>query len=92
MQGFFYMYYVYILYSENHNRFYIGQTNDISNRLFRHNSGFEKSTAPYKPWTLVGSIEKHSRSEAMILEKKLKNLNSEDLKKFITKHLVGREA
>lgn len=92
MQGFFYMYYVYILYSENHNRFYIGQTNDLSNRLFRHNSGFEKSTTPYKPWVLVGSIEKHTRSEAMILEKKLKNLNSEDLKKFITKHLVGREA
>jgi putative endonuclease len=86
------MYFVYILYSESHNRFYIGQTNDLSNRIFRHNSGFEKSTAPYKPWTLVGSIEKPSRSEAMILEKKLKNLNSKDLNAFINKYIVGREA
>ena len=41
---------------------------------------------------MIGSIEKGTRSEAMILEKKLKNLNTEDLKKFILKHIVGREA
>jgi putative endonuclease len=46
----------------------------------------EKSTAPYIPWVKVLVIEKPTRSEAMILEKKLKNLNSEDLRKFITKY------
>lgn len=86
------MYYVYILYSESHKRYYIGQTNDLNNRINRHNSGIEKSTSPYKPWTFIGSIEKPNRAEAMILEKKLKNLNSEDLKKFILKYIVGREA
>jgi len=88
-------FYVYILYSEKHNRFYIGQTNDIANRLHRHNSGSESSTKPYMPWAMVCSIEKNSRGEAMVLEKKLKNLNTEDLKKFIQKYgngSVGSEA
>jgi hypothetical protein len=38
------------------------------------------------PWEIVGFIEKESRSDATILERKLKNLNSEDLKKFILKY------
>ena len=46
----------------------------------------ESSTSPYVPWELILTIAKESRSEAMILEKKLKNLNSEDLIKFIIKY------
>jgi putative endonuclease len=46
----------------------------------------EKSTAPYKPWRMILFIEKVSRGEAMILERKLKNLNTEDLEKFIVKY------
>ena len=91
IQGLFYliMFYVYILYSENFKRYYIGQTNDIGNRLQSHNSGYVVSTKPYLPWTLLCFLEKDTRSEAMILEKKLKNLNSEDLRKFITKYSTG---
>ena len=55
-------------------------------RLDRHNGRVEKSTKPYAPWELIGFIEKNSRSEAVILEKKLKNLNTIDLKKFIIKY------
>ena len=80
------MYIVYILFSNSHSRYYIGQTNNIENRLNFHNSGLNFSTKPYKPWTLVLVISKPSRSEAVILEKKLKNLNSEDLRKFILKY------
>jgi putative endonuclease len=80
------IFYTYILYSESHNRFYIGQTSNIKDRLNRHNSGHEKSTKPFTPWKIIGHSEKNSRSEAMILEKKLKNLNSEDLLKFIDKY------
>jgi putative endonuclease len=80
------MYFVYILFSESHTRFYIGQTNDIEQRLDRHNGGYEKSTSPYKPWKLILFLEKQTRGEALILEKKLKNLNTENLKKFIEKY------
>ena len=38
------------------------------------------------PWDLILSIPKPSRGKAVALEKKLKNLNSEDLKKFIEKY------
>jgi len=66
------LFFVYILFSETHNRYYIGQTNNIDNRIERHNNGYEKSTSPYVPWKLIGTITKNSRSEAMILEKNLK--------------------
>ena len=36
------MFYVYILYSTAKSRFCIGQTNDLHDRLIRHNSGYEK--------------------------------------------------
>jgi len=78
--------YVYILHSPVFKRFYIGQTNNMNNRLSFHNKGNVKSTKPYIPFELVGYIAKSSRSEAMILERKLKNLNTEDLKKFIYKY------
>jgi putative endonuclease len=80
---------VYILFSESHHRYYIGQTADIDDRLKRHNCGYELSTKPYAPWQLVCTIQKASRSEAVILERKLKNLNSEDLRKFISKYGYG---
>src|SRR5690606_8809812 len=83
------MYWVYILYSEKGQRYYIGQTQDVAERLECHNCGYEKSTSPYRPYKLVCKIEKPTRSEAMQLEKKLKNLNTEDLQKFIQKYGGG---
>lgn len=79
-------YYVYIIYSESYDKFYIGQTHDFTTRLHRHNSGIEKFTSPYLPWVTSCVIEKTTRSEAMVLERKLKNLNREKLVKFIDKY------
>jgi putative endonuclease len=80
------IFFVYILYSSLYNRYYIGQTNDFDDRLNRHNSGFEKTTAPYRPWKLMLLIQKDTRGEAMVLEKKLKHLNHERLNAFIKKY------
>ena len=73
---------VYILYAETHDRFYIGQTNNIRLRLQRHNNGYEKATKAYIPWSIKCVIEKSTSSEAMVLEKKLKNLNHIKLVEF----------
>lgn len=81
------MYYVYILYSTDFDKYYVGQSNDITKRLKQHNHGYVNSTAPYLLWKLVGFIEKNSRSEAVQLETKLKNLNKLRLKTFIDKYL-----
>ena len=80
------MYYVYILFSPTSNRFYIGQTADPADRLVRHNAGYELATKAYRPWQMMLILEKNSRSEAVVLERKLKNLNSIDLRKFIRKY------
>ncbi len=77
---------VYVLYSDLWDKYYIGQTDNITSRLIRHNSGFVKSTAPYRPWILKCLIMKENRSDAVILEKKLKNLNRERLEIFIQKY------
>src|SRR5207237_10414270 len=42
-------YYVYILYSASHDKYYIGQTNDVGQRLKRHNNGLEKFNSLYSP-------------------------------------------
>ena len=64
-------YYVYILYSEVQDKYYIGSTQDVTERLDRHNSGKEKYTSKYIPWNLVLSLEKETRSEAYQLEIKI---------------------
>lgn len=79
-------YVTYILYSRGHDTFYIGQTKDMDVRLSRHNAGAVKSTARYAPWSLCLRLEKESRSEATVLEKKLKNLNRVRLVAFIGKY------
>ncbi len=79
-------YFVYILYSEEYDTFYKGQTQNIEQRLEKHNKGLVKSTLRYKPWTLVWVGEKSTRKEAVNLEKKLKNLSKERLKIFINKY------
>lgn len=80
------IYYVYINYSEKFDKYYIGQTENFESRLLLHNSSLIKSTSPYIPWVNVLLIEKSSRSEAMTLEKKLKNLNRVRLVQFIEKY------
>lgn len=47
---------------------------NFDNRLKRHNAGYEKYTRKYRPRRLALKIEKESRSEAIILERKLKNM------------------
>ena len=81
------MYYVYILKSEKFDKYYIGQTSNIDNRLHRHNAEMETFTSMYRPWILIGYITKETRSEAMALEGKLKNLNRERLFSFIKKYM-----
>ena len=84
--AFFMKYFVYILYSEKFDRFYIGQTNHIDQRVHRHNAGSEKATAAFVPWVLVWFGIKESRTEAMKLEKKLKNLTKQRIRDFIKKY------
>ena len=82
-------YFVYIIYSPGSDIFYKGYTTDVGTRVHRHNSGREKSTKAYSPWILLWATKKDSRSQAMALERKLKNLDRFRLIQFILKYDEG---
>ena len=63
---------VYILYSGSLKKYYVGQTNNLNERIERHNKGREKYTKTGTPWSLVWKRKCENRSEAMQLERKIK--------------------
>jgi len=85
-EKFFVPYFVYILYSPAFDKFYVGQTDHVLNRLKRHNAGYEKATFPFRPWNLSWYGKKGNRKDALCLEKKLKNLSKQKLLRFIEKY------
>jgi len=64
--------YVYILHSCSLDQYYTGQSSDVVKRLERHNKGLVPSTKKGIPWRLVWHQKVTNRSEALILEKKIK--------------------
>lgn len=80
-------YVVYILYSPSLGRFYVGQTDDLNDRLVRHNSGRNKSTKAGVPWALVHSEPSPDRATAMARERQIKNLGARRYLKSIGKQV-----
>ena len=66
------MYTVYILFSKTSLKYYTRRTNNLEDRLFRHNSGLSSSTKSGIPWTLIYQEQFNTRSEAVQLEIKIK--------------------
>ncbi|MBZ0181496.1 MAG: GIY-YIG nuclease family protein [Melioribacteraceae bacterium] len=66
------MFTVYALKSISHKFIYVGMTTNLDERLHKHNSGFNKSTKPYKPFRLIYTEEFESSIKARIREKQLK--------------------
>jgi putative endonuclease len=54
-------FWVYIIFSEKFDRFYIGQTNDMDGRIKRHNAGYVESTKSFRPWALKLALSKENR-------------------------------
>jgi putative endonuclease len=65
-------YFVYILYSERLNKYYIGSTGDIANRLKKHNRSHSGFTSKGIPWILVYNEVFENKTDALIREKQLK--------------------
>ncbi|MGV8018066.1 MAG: GIY-YIG nuclease family protein [Ignavibacteria bacterium] len=81
-------YFTYILKSTIVDRFYIGSTSNLENRLIHHNSGHSRSTKKYIPWEIVYFEEYKTRSEAIKREYALKRIrNRETLLKIIRKEI-----
>ena len=75
--GFFVMpYHVYILYSPSLNQYYVGHTENLKDRIFRHNNSGSKSTKKANDWILKYTEEFESRQKAMSRELEIKNKKS----------------
>ena len=47
-------YYIYIIYSESADKYYVGYTTEITSRIHKHNTqeNFNTYTRKYRPWVL----------------------------------------
>jgi putative endonuclease len=68
--------YIYILYSEIANRYYIGSTANPEERILRHNAGANPSTKKGRPWKIVYTEIFTNKSEALKREIYLKRMKS----------------
>jgi putative endonuclease len=76
------MFYIYILYSQLFDKYYVGHTDDPVRRLNEHNEVAENSyTSRYRPWVLLACYKVgEGRGLAMKIEKHIKKQKS---KKYI---------
>ena len=81
------MYNVYILESlQKRNKYYIGHTCNLVNRLGRHNRGLVKSTKSARPWKIVYSETFDTKSFAYKRELKIKSYKGGEA----FKRLIGK--
>lgn len=67
------MFYVYIIWSEELDRYYTGSTNNVEKRLKEHNRGKSRFTKKGIPWKLVKVEEFTSRQQAYKREFEIKS-------------------
>jgi len=83
------MYTVYALYNKEHGKIYIGQTQNLQNRLGLHNQAtFRNSfTARFSgDWVVIYSEQAPDRKVALQREKALKSFRGRE---FVRKHIPG---
>jgi len=83
------MYFIYILYSESSDKYYVGYSDDPIRRETEHNTKpFNTFTSKHRPWKLVASFPAgESRSEAIRIERYIKKQKS---RTFILKLIASQ--
>ena len=69
---------IYVLYSFEHDKIYIGYTSHLMNRLYFHNNGHKGHTRRYRPWSVVHVEFFQSKTDAKNREKMLKGSRGQD--------------
>ncbi len=67
------MFYTYVLKSLRFRKFYTGHTDDLDERLLRHNSGRNEYTKRFRPWFIAYSEEFDTLDAAIKREKYFKS-------------------
>jgi putative endonuclease len=80
------MFKVYVLYSPDFNKLYVGFTSSLRNRLISHNLlGVKDWTRSYRPWLLIHVEIFDAKKEALAREKVLKSGKGRE---FIRKQIL----
>lgn len=87
---FIHMYYVYIIFSQRLNRFYIGYTQDLKDRIKRHNLGLSTFTSNGRPWMLAHYQGFKEKEDAQAEERFLKTGFGRERKNFLLKTFIER--
>jgi len=66
------MFFVYILYSKSLDRYYVGHTVSLNDRLKRHNSGRSKATKGGIPWVISYTETFETKADAYKRERLIK--------------------
>lgn len=77
------MYFVYILYSQRINKYYIGCTENLDKRLEVHNAGLSTFTSKGVPWVRVYFEQLDTLSEARKREIEIKKKKSRKYIEFL---------
>ena len=73
------MFTIYVLYSSQFDKIYIGYTSDLVQRMNSHNMLATKGwTIKYRPWRLIHYEEYSAKKDAMLREKELKSHKGRD--------------
>jgi putative endonuclease len=70
------MFHFYILYSKVIDKFYIGHTSDIIERVRKHNTNHKGFTGHNNDWELVYSEEFNTKTDAYARERQVKSWKS----------------
>ncbi|TDQ32566.1 GIY-YIG nuclease family protein [Zeaxanthinibacter enoshimensis] len=75
------IFYIYILYSETSDKYYVGSSQDPWNRLVQHNqTSLTTFTSKYRPWILKAVFRTNlGRGDTQILERFIKRQKSRTL-------------
>jgi putative endonuclease len=82
-QDFFMPYTVYIIYSQTLDQYYIGQSENLTDRLYRHSNSGSKSTKKANDWVLKYTQTFSSRYEAIKRELEIKKKKSRKYIEFL---------
>lgn len=80
---------VYLLFSIEHNRTYIGASNNVHRRLRQHNGeivGGAKYTRSYRPWKHILIVNGFTKTQALCFEWRIKRIKASNSNKLIINH------
>jgi putative endonuclease len=78
-----YQFYVYVIWSEFHEVYYKGYSEDPIKRLEEHNGGKSEYTSRLIPWKLVFVQGFDTKKEALIRERSIKKYSHVQIEKLI---------